>query len=338
MGIKSTLIVAASLVFALTSHAHHGFAVHYDVATQVRIVGTIHGVKFRNPHSEISVLVTEENGDTAIWSCETQASSILTRKGITADRFPVGEPIVIEGSKARRHATRCEIGTAYLPDGSSVTLRTVQGRANIAVNNLSAADKTNSTVFGFWIRDSFAGEPVTPGFLDLITAAGREANTAYDGSRDDPTLNCSPANPVRAWVAPGSPTEIRDEGDRILIRHEFMDTSRIVHMNEDDVPEGAAPSEMGSSTGRIDHDELVVETRNFKRGVLLTHVGDSGVLHSDKMRLVERYSVNSETGQLEFRWEATDVEYFGGVISGQLNLSPTTLPVGTYDCVIQTGD
>jgi hypothetical protein len=321
----------------MTSHAHHGFAVHYDVTNQIHIEGTIHAIRYRNPHAEISVLVTDANGEETVWSCETQASSILARKGITKDRFPIGEPITITGAKARRHPTRCEISSARLPDGETVTMRSEQGHANIAVNpDASVKDAVRESIFGLWVRDSFSGAPVRPGFLETITAAGRQANSQYVGSRDDPTRNCRPVNPVRAMFAPGTPTEIRQEQDRVVIQHEFMDTTRIIYL--DTVPPAAERGEMGRSAGRLEDGALFVKTYNFSPGVLLTHVQDSGVLHSEEMTLSESFAIDARTGQLIYSWEATDALYFTEPIGGELGLSPTSLPISEFDCEPQETD
>ena len=317
-----------------TSHAHHGFAALYDVNDQVRIEGIIQSLSYRNPHSEIRVLVTDESGSETVWSCETQASSLLSRKGITRDRFPVGEPIVITGARSRRDAKHCEIGSVWLPDGTTVTMRSVEGRADISVNPVTTDSvDIRESIFGNWVRDSFDGAPVRAGFLAVINAAGRAANSQYDGTRDDPTLRCSPVNPVRAMFAPGTPTEIRREGNRVVIRHEFMDTTRIVHLDATAIDsDDQTPDIMGVSRGRIDNGALVVETRNFAPGVLLTHVGDSGVLHSGRMQLTESLRVDPATGQLLYRWEARDAEYFSDTIGGELGLSPTSLTIGRFNC------
>lgn len=41
----------AVVLAAQPAFAHHGFAVHYDVADQVRLEGTIDRVLLKNPHS-----------------------------------------------------------------------------------------------------------------------------------------------------------------------------------------------------------------------------------------------------------------------------------------------
>ena len=55
--------VMAMAVFAATTMqsapAHHGFAVHYDVNSQVRIEGRVHEALMKNPHATIKVLGRE---------------------------------------------------------------------------------------------------------------------------------------------------------------------------------------------------------------------------------------------------------------------------------------
>jgi hypothetical protein len=332
--LKSLLFPCAILVTAAlcdTALAHHGFATIYNVADQVRISGTIDQVHMKNPHSEIKIAVETEAGAVVIWSCETTAKSVLLRKGITPDRLKPGDAIIIEGSRARNDPHECEIGTAYLADGTTLTLRSSAGRANIAVNDATAAADQDS-VFGSWVRDSFAGIPVSKESRDSITEAGRAANAEYDGFTDDPSLDCRAANPVRAFAAPGLPVQFRTQGENLVIQHEFMDTTRVVYMNTETLPEGLARSEMGHSIGHFSDGSLVVETSQFTAGVLLTHVGNSGVLHSESMLLKETFHVNPDSGSLDYSWVATDAQFFGQPISGGLALAPTTLAIGSFDC------
>lgn len=224
-----------------------------------------------------------------------------------------------------------------LPDGALVIVRSAEGHAKVAVNTAESASPAES-IFGNWVRDSFNGAPVTPGFMQKVSEQGVAANAGYDGATDDPTRDCRPANPVRAMFAPGTPSQIRHENDRVVIQHEFMDTSRIVYLDATDKTPTSTPSEMGHSVGRIHDGVLTVNTNNFSEGVLLTHVKDSGLLHSDKMTLREVFSMDTVSGNLLYHWEATDPLFFTAPIGGQLILSPTTIAVDRYDCQRQTDD
>jgi len=332
------MLAIAGVFTARIAYPHHGFAVHYDLADQVRIEGRVHEVSLRNPHSVIRILVSGESGDDVIWTCETQAGSILKRKGITASRFGIGEPIIITGSHARRNPHGCEVGSIEFANGEMLTLRSTAGRARVEVNNVSSVSPQGSrTVFGTWLRDSFSGAPVTPGFLDLLTDAGRAASASYIGSRDDPTQKCSPVNPFRAWIAPGAPTVIRERNGHIEIQHEFMDTTRIIAMHGSPRPDRIQRSEMGYSTGRFDGQSLLIETTYFEAGVMITHVGeDGGVLHSEDLEMTEALSVTPDTGELKIQWAARDAQYFPQAITGELLLSPSELEIDRFDCVPQT--
>ena len=56
----------AMAIFAVVSmqraSAHHGFAVHYDIADQVRIEGRVHEAILKNPHSVLRILVSDASG------------------------------------------------------------------------------------------------------------------------------------------------------------------------------------------------------------------------------------------------------------------------------------
>lgn len=336
---KTTLVVLIfAALFTEPVLAHHGFAQYFDRTTQVRIEGTVHAISIRNPHAHLEIAVNADDGGAEIWSCETQAKTLLDRKGITESDFVVGDSIVVTGSQARRDPTGCEVGTIYFSNGESITLRTDEGRAVIAVNETAEEQVIQSdSIFGRWVRDSFAGNSTEPGFQDVINETGQTANAQYNSFINDPSLFCSSSTPVRIWIAPGNPSEIRREGDRIVMQHEFMDTTRIIYLDPTIAPTDVQPSVAGFSLGRFEGDELVVETTNFSAGVLLSHTsaGSDGVVHSDALRLEERYQVD-ENGDLIFSWQATDSNYFTGPIRGGVSLSATTLAPGTYDCEVET--
>lgn len=335
---QNFLLLMVGMLIALPSYSHHGFAQYFDRTNQVRIEGTVHAISIVNPHAHLEIAAVNDVGETEIWSCETQAKTLLDRKGITESKFVVGEHIVVTGSQARRDPLGCEVGTIYFSNGDSITLRTAQGRAVIAVNETAQEPVAQAnSIFGRWVRDSFAGGGAEPGFQDLINEAGLAANAQYNSFIHDPSLFCSSSTPVRIWIAPGNPSEIRREGDRIVMQHEFMDTTRIIYLDPATAPTDVEPSVAGFSIGRMEGDELVVETTNFSPGVLLSHTsaGSDGVVHSDALKLIERYNLD-ENGDLIFSWEATDSNYFTGPIRGGVSLSATTLAPGTYDCEIAT--
>jgi len=167
------LVIGAIALFSEVLMAHHGYAQYFDRNTQIRIEGTVHSISIRNPHSHLEIAVVNEAGETDIWSCETQAKTLLQRKGIVESKFVIGEDIVVTGSQARQNLQGCEIGSIYFNDGSSITLRSSQGRAVIAVAGAEQAPAQRDSIFGRWVRNEFAGAPFDRGSLDLLNEAGR---------------------------------------------------------------------------------------------------------------------------------------------------------------------
>lgn len=331
----------ASLVMLLATQssvmAHHGFGLLYDVTDQVSITGTVKKFTFKNPHSALVLDVVDQNGKVQEWHCEAQARSVLMRKGMKPGDIKPGDKIALQGSRGRNKSNECEVGTWTLADGSTRVMRSSKGRADVAVNTRPVTTPVkNRSVFGRWMRVTFAGIPAAKESFAAITEAGIESNASYSGFTDDPTLACRPANPVRAWAAPGQPTEIRWREQKVFIQHEFMDHTRIIYMDVNQIPADAQANEMGISVGRLEGMDLIVDTKLFTDGVLLTHVGESGLTHSNEMQLQERFHVNQQSGVLEYQWEAKDPLYFGKPFTGGIELSATELEIGRFDCVPYT--
>ena len=200
----------------------------------------------KNPHSSIYLDVLDEDGELQHWHCEAQARSVLMRKGVKQSDIKVGDKIVLEGARGRNKSNECEVGTWILADGSTRVMRSKKGRADVAVNTKPVeVVPEKQSVFARWIRVTFTGIPVAKESFAAITEAGIKSNENYSGFTDDPTLACRPANPVRAWSAPGQPTEIRWQEESIIMQHEFMDHTRVIYMSEDQIPKDIEANEMG---------------------------------------------------------------------------------------------
>lgn len=322
-------------LWATPAPAHHGFALHFDPAEQVYFDGTITALNLRNPHSHIEITTQNESGATVTWRCEFQSATILKRKGLSAADFPIGETVSARGSAHRTKMHECELGEVNRPDGRQIMFRTDQGRAVIGVNKgYEVAPQARASIFGNWVRNSFNGSGVRPStILPKINADGQAVNAAYDPTTDDPSLNCVAANPVRAWIAPGDPTQISREDDKIIIDHEFMDTQRIIYLDQNYAPPKDERSTMGHARGWLDDGVLHVYITHFTEGTLLTHLAGSGVMHSNAMTLKERYELDKETGELLYSWQAIDPNYFIEPLIGDLRLTATRLPINKYNCV-----
>jgi uncharacterized protein DUF6152 len=316
-----------------TASAHHGSAAHFDEGRRIEIVGVVRAFEARNPHSFLYIDVADERGETVAWRCEFNSIASTRRAGVDENSFTPGESIRVVGHPARRDAHECFFLRAELGDGRTVSLPSWTPQPT----GLAPLVEQDG-IFGTWVRKSLSDGG--PRMLNFLTEAGRAAVAAYDPVRDDPVRRCSPVNPTRLWSNPVQPSEIVDEGDRIVMRFEFMDAVREVFLTSAAVHPADGPrTVLGHSIGRWEGDTLVIETENFSEGVVSQYAdtGDgrfSGILHSDEYRLTERLTVNPQTGELEVRWTHEDPKYFTRAFSG----GPTTLVrrpdlrVNDYDC------
>ena len=104
--------------------------------------------------------------------------------------------------------------------------------------------------------------------IQLMTPAGEKAVAAYDPFKDDPTFRCDPVAIRRVWGAPGTPLEIVRDGNDVVLRHEWMDVRRVIHMNMKEHPKNGPRGSLGHSIGHWEGDTLVIETGElFRRRV-----------------------------------------------------------------------
>ena len=313
--------------------AHHGFAVHYDPNSPVRIEGTVVSFDFRNPHSSLTIEAQDEAGATVLWTCEMASRGQLSRRGVTEESFQPGESIVVEGVAARRDPLGCEFGASTHADGRVFVGRTLDNRQTQF--NLHFASEDPGTVTGNWIRKRFPGGGRQDPYDHLFTPEGARVHADYDEVFDSPVLRCSPSSPLKLWDQPGHTVEIRAEGEDLVIQAEFMDSVRVVDMGATEHPSDIERSTLGHSIGRWEGATLVIETARFEPGVLLPN--GAGILNSQELVFTERLSVNDE-GDLLVDWTAQDPVHFTGPVTGQRVMARTTSPVGPYDCVPEVVD
>ncbi|MEE8439542.1 MAG: hypothetical protein V3S07_08125, partial [Micropepsaceae bacterium] len=102
------------------------------------------------------------------------------------------------------------------------------------------------------------------------------------------------------------PTEIVDDGERILIRVQEYDIERVIHLNADAGAAELENSPLGYSVGHCDGDTLLVTT---------THVDwpqfdPYGTPQSDQTRYFETFRFNADNDTLEHSFTATDPVMF----------------------------
>lgn len=94
-------LLVLSLACTGTANAHHSFAATYFEDKLVTIEGELVDFQYRNPHSFVSVMVTDAKGEMQRWSIEWGAVSQLNRQGVGRFTLKPGDKVVITGAPAR---------------------------------------------------------------------------------------------------------------------------------------------------------------------------------------------------------------------------------------------
>ena len=104
----TVLLLAFTFVMLLTvpAPAHHSFTNFWHMDRTVEINGVVRAVKLVNPHSELTIEVTE--GDQkGMWYVTSRATgSALRRGGWTPETLPVGEKVKVEGNPSRKEGAK----------------------------------------------------------------------------------------------------------------------------------------------------------------------------------------------------------------------------------------
>jgi hypothetical protein len=118
---RTSLLVAltCALVTALlqSAAAHHSFAVFFDEDKSVTVTGSVTAFKFTNPHAIIEITRKTPQGNET-WRAETNAVTLLRRRGWTADSLKAGETLTIEGWPARDGSHYLRVRRVVKADGA----------------------------------------------------------------------------------------------------------------------------------------------------------------------------------------------------------------------------
>jgi len=132
-------------------------------------------------------------------------------------------------------------------------------------------------------KDEYGGLKMKPEALAKATAWQPE---------DDMLVSrvCLAPSIVYALQGP-FPFEVYQTPDLIVLKYEYFDQVRLIHMDGRGHPPADAPhSKMGHSIGRWDGDELVIDTTH----IAASTITNNGLDHSDKIHMVERYRLSED--------------------------------------------
>jgi len=159
-----------------------------------------------------------------------------------------------------------------------------------------------------------------------LTEAGTEAAAKFQ-QMDNPRFHCETTSIVFDWTFDGPVNRITQKKDAIEILYGQMGLKRTIYMNMKDHPANAKLTRAGHSIGRWENDTLIVDTARFLPGVL-----NAPVRNSDKLHVVERFTLDPKTMRLTRTYEADDSVYLKGVYKGQDVIGVADAPYAQDRC------
>jgi hypothetical protein len=366
---RTSAVVVALLLAGRGAEAHHGFG-RFDMNSEIEITGTVTELAFVNPHSWLYLDVVDENGDFAAYRCEMRSATTLRRSGWSPDMFPAGEQVTIKGSPDKKDAHACYVSTVIFDDGSRIdrygqrtppvggsgeprTPRLANDDPNISgewaaeqlvmsdprgvqgslvplgqAQELRAADAAEADGgrrAGTPLFTSEAAERLFVGRVEL-TEEGRQA---AERARADvnPGLRCAPISVLVDWSYDSPVNRITQHDDRIVLEYGKFDYARTIYMDGRPHPAHVEPSLTGHSVGRWEDEVLIVDTVGIEAGPLTR-----GLVHSDQLHFVERFTLDAETGALKREFVAEDPLYYVEPYTGSDTVYPSNVPYQPSPC------
>ena len=312
--------------------AHHSVRGTFDADTVAEMAGVVTEVRWQNPHVRFTVAVDGEGGE--LWEIETTSLSTLRRRKLSADFLSPGDEVRIAGSPAINGARELYVRNILLPTGEEVILQqsaaprwseqTLGGSQDERQGDSSAPELGISRVWSTPVR----GTPIWKENYPL-TAAAQASMAAFDPAVDSPTLNCAPKGLPTIMEQP-YPMEIRDEGERIVLRLEEYNTVRTVHMAPDTGTAVPEVPRLGFSIGRWDGQTLIVETS----AIDWDHFDRDGIPLGPDAAIVERLTLVEGGARLNYEMTVTDPDTFTEpVVLEKFWLWYPEVVVERFDCI-----
>jgi hypothetical protein len=363
---RVALILAVVVCVIVPAAAHHGGGT-FDGSKEIKLTGTFTGLDLVNPHSWIYFEVAGPDGKITKYRCEMRAATVLRRSGWSPEMFKRGERLTFEGSPDRRDPTSCYLNTIVFADGKRVdrygqltkgaappaarpqrAARRPSGEPNItgdwAPEQLVMTDPRGrggalvplSTVEKFKPGEGRIGGPRGAGGGGPRVIQGAELTPAGEKgaeqfavlfSKSNPRMRCETTSIIFDWAFDGPVNRITQNRDTIVLQYGQLGFTRTIHMNMASHPGNLKASRAGHSIGRWEKDVLIVDTVGFAPGVL-----SPPILNSDKLHVVERFSLDPDKMLLTRSYTAEDPVYFKGRFAGSDVIGVADLPYKPDPC------
>ncbi len=357
---RAVLVATLLVVPVLPEHAdaHHGAGL-YEMRKKVELAGKLTRVDFVNPHTYGYFDVVGPDGKVISMKCETRGATVLRRSGWSPEMFVRGASIKVTGSPHRDDPSACTVDTMTIGDKPTLEryqqlsdaksaerakrpFRLSNGKPNLA-GEWAQEQQVLATPPGgraglvpiskaAEIRAGKLPMPAgVPGWFPppvKLTAAGQAAADVLRKrpTSQNPRLSCQPTSILFDWVFDGAIGRITQSATAIKMDY-GVGLTRTVHLNMTTHPANIKPSRAGHSIGRWEGDTLVVDTVGFAPGSLAGNLP-----HSDKLHVVERFTLNPTTLELARGIVAEDPLYFEDKYVDSDSVLPADAPFKVEAC------
>jgi hypothetical protein len=162
-----------------------------------------------------------------------------------------------------------------------------------------------------------------------LTEAGEKIASTFEvySPVQNPRLRCETTSIIFDWTFDGPVNRITQNRDTIVIQYGQLGLKRTIHMNIKQHPANVKPSRAGHSIGRWEDDVLIVDTIGFLPGVL-----SPPVMNSDRLHVVERFSLDPKTLILTRSYVVEDPVYLKGQYIGSDSVQVADAPYVDDNC------
>lgn len=316
---KQSILIALSMFFigCSAAYAHHSPFLYFDPTRSVIVEGTITGLKWRNPHVEFTLSVTDQSGKQSDWLLETHSVSILKRMQLTKDDVNVGDVVKVAGWPSKKGGDVIFITNMLVPSGEEVVFD-----SNAPV--LWSDDRVGDASAWLATEDSIEGDVFTDIFhvwsTPLVNGDSNLLFENYDfkltpqaaASRDEfdmfthPILGTCVFKGMPTIMEQSYPMQFAESKDLILMHMEEGNTVRVFDMNPDADYGSEPPTNLGHSKGRWEDGVLVVTTT----GVSWPLVDLTGVPTSLDSVYTERFTPSADGKTLAYSLSIDDPTVF----------------------------
>ena len=159
-----------------------------------------------------------------------------------------------------------------------------------------------------------------------LTAVGEKAAAEFK-REDNPRFHCQTTSIVFDWTFDGPVNRITQNKDSTVLDYGQFGLKRTIYMNLKEHPSNLKPSRAGHSIGHWEGDTLVVDTVGLAPGFLNTPVRNS-----DKLHVVERFTLDPGKMALTRAYAAEDPVYLKGQYTGSDTIFVADAPFNPGKC------